>query len=326
MKDKEFDTFTKKAEELKALFVLGQRVIPFLEEIFDFVNETKPLLEDINKSIEENLKKMPNASKQLSKVTEATELATTEIMDIVDGIVEKADSLESNINNLEKTPKGSSGNPLKIIELMKKAVSEDVDAKDLTPQIAETLSELKSEKSGGNEEICKKSKELISGIKEDSNSIMMSLQVQDITSQQIAAVNHLLETAQDKLGKIIQKFQSDEISDIVNEAEEAQSKTEATSLHKKVAFDPDAIDSIAQQETRQNDIDEMIKRAETENLDDSEEKQETNSDDIDKTFSASEENDKKTEESEKKDEKNNNENEGAFSQDDIDALFNSKDS
>ena len=74
MKDKDLSVLLKKTDELRALFVLGQRVLPFLEEIFMFVSEIKPLLDDINHSIEENLKKMPNVSKQLSKVTEATEL------------------------------------------------------------------------------------------------------------------------------------------------------------------------------------------------------------------------------------------------------------
>jgi large-conductance mechanosensitive channel len=76
MKEMDIQSLLKKAEELKALFVLGQRVIPFLEEIFKFFNEIKPLLDDINKSIVDNLQKMPKASKQLSKVTEATELAS----------------------------------------------------------------------------------------------------------------------------------------------------------------------------------------------------------------------------------------------------------
>lgn len=47
----------QKSEELKALFVLGQRVIPFLEEIFLFIKDTSPLIQDISVSIKDNLKK-----------------------------------------------------------------------------------------------------------------------------------------------------------------------------------------------------------------------------------------------------------------------------
>ncbi|MBL7975629.1 MAG: chemotaxis protein CheZ, partial [Candidatus Kapabacteria bacterium] len=82
IRDKDLQQLLAKSEELKALFVLGQRVVPFLEELFVFVREVSPALEDINKSIEDNLSRIPKASKQLSKVTEATELATNEIMDI----------------------------------------------------------------------------------------------------------------------------------------------------------------------------------------------------------------------------------------------------
>ena len=54
MKDMDIKSFLQKAEELKALFVLGHRVIPFLEEIFIFVEEITPLLEEINFSIQES--------------------------------------------------------------------------------------------------------------------------------------------------------------------------------------------------------------------------------------------------------------------------------
>ncbi len=63
-----------KANELSALLVLGQKAIPFLEEIFIFINEIEPVLEEINQSISDNLKKMPSATNQISKVTEATAL------------------------------------------------------------------------------------------------------------------------------------------------------------------------------------------------------------------------------------------------------------
>ncbi len=101
MKELDIKELLRKADELRALFVLGQRVIPFLEELFSFIGEIQPLLEEINKSIKENLSKMPNLSKQLSKVTEATELATNEILDIIDGIFYKLDILASGVDTVE---------------------------------------------------------------------------------------------------------------------------------------------------------------------------------------------------------------------------------
>ena len=112
MNEKDISELLKKADELRSLFVLGQRVIPFLEEIFVFVSEIEPLLDEINKSIDENLKKMPNASQQLSKVTEATELATTEIMDIVDGLVYKSDIISANVKQMKEINETINGSPI----------------------------------------------------------------------------------------------------------------------------------------------------------------------------------------------------------------------
>jgi hypothetical protein len=260
MKDMDISLLLKKAEELRALFVLGQRVIPFLEEIFLFVNDIKPLLDEINTSIQDNLKKMPNASKQLSKVTEATERSTTEIMDIVDGLVFKSDIITSNVNKLAEFNSANKANPLKIIEILSKAINSDTDLQEVIPQIA---SEIKLFKQSGDSQftdIVSSTTTIIDSIKDDSNSIMMSLQVQDITSQQIAAVNHLLQTVQSKLALIMQKFQSTEMDKLVtnDEAHEHDPNTNVTKLHRQIAFDPDAVDSLTGNDVRQGEVDALF--------------------------------------------------------------------
>lgn len=305
MKELDINSFLNKAEELKALFVLGQRVIPFLEEIFLFVKEIKPLLDDINNSIEDNLKKMPNASKQLSKVTEATETATTEIMDVIDGIFYKSDLIESNLNKLKETHLERTANPLKVYEIIQKAITDDVDIQELVPQLTSTISEMKHVSVPKDSEgILNQTSEITNSIKDDANSIMMALQVQDITSQQIAAVNHLLETIQGKLSAILSKFQHNGISDIAIEANSYKEKTNVSSLHRQVAFDPDAVDALTNKATRQDDVDELIKQAKKNELSFEEESSEI---DIDALFNAQA-----------------NEpviDDGPVSQDDIDALF-----
>ena len=257
MKDLEIAMLLKKAEELRALFVLGQRVIPFLEEIFVFVSEIRPLLEEINVSIQENLKKMPNASKQLSKVSEATEVATTEIMDIVDGIVYKSDIISSNLKKMSAIEPGIHGSPIRILELIYKAIQEDSDIHVMLPQIGEAIQSLKGRSNPEFTEIIKSNNDLLNSIKMDSSSIMMSLQVQDITSQQIAAVNHLLEKVQEKLSSIMLKFQNSEIANISHEETETE-RTNITKLHRTIAFDPDAVDSITHKDFRQSEVDAMI--------------------------------------------------------------------
>jgi len=260
MKEMDISLLLKKAEELRALFVLGQRVIPFLEEIFLFVNEIKPLLDEINTSIKDNLKKMPNASKQLSKVTEATERSTTEIMDIVDGLFYKSDIISSDLNKLAEMNNVNKANPIKIIELISKAIETDITSQDLVSELTTEIQNFKNSKDSEFGEIVTKTDAMLSSIKDDSNSIMMSLQVQDITSQQIAAVNHLLQTVQAKLSLIMDKFKNSDIGELVGTASNSDhvEGTNISKLHRDIAFDPDAVDSITHKETRQGDIDAMI--------------------------------------------------------------------
>ena len=52
---------------------------------------------------------------------------------------------------------------------------------------------------------------IINKIKDDANNITLSLQVQDITSQQLAAVNHLIESVQAKLGKLVVNLEGTDI-------------------------------------------------------------------------------------------------------------------
>lgn len=259
MKEMDISLLLKKAEELRALFVLGQRVIPFLEEIFLFVNDIKPLLDEINTSIKDNLKKMPNASKQLSKVTEATEMATTEIMDIVDGLFYKSDIIASNINVMSDINNSTKSNPIRIIELISQAMETEITSQDLVAQLTEEIQKFKNSRDIEFQDNVTKTNDILNSIKDDSNSIMMSLQVQDITSQQIAAVNHLLQTVQGKLSQIMDKFKNSEIGELVSSGTAEHSVgTNISTLHRDIAFDPDAVDAITLKETRQGDIDAMI--------------------------------------------------------------------
>ncbi len=348
MIQKDLQVLLKKAEELKALFVLGQRVIPMLEEIFVFVSEIQPLLDDINSSIEENLKKMPSASKQLSKVTEATEKSTNEIMDIVDGLVYKSDLIKSNLQSIREDNKNKISGMREILEIIQKAINQNNDPKDVLPDISRAIAKLKTSEKGEVNVIVDNSVEILDTIQMDSSSIMMSLQVQDITSQQIAAVNHLLETVQEKLKGILSKYQSSELNEIVTDDGIDAERMNISKLHRQIAFDPDAVEALAEKDFRQQNVDEVVKQQmENPDLEDPEEFEnkdekegpkaaepdnisENQDSDIELTEPASQEDidslfeQNNTEEKEKSTEDNNEDvvdDFEQFSQDDIDALF-----
>ena len=294
MKDMDIKGLIKKAEELRALFILGQRVVPFLEELFAFVGEIQPLLEEINTSIQENLSKMPNLSKQLSKVTEATELATNEILDIVDGVFYKLDILSSTLKEFESSQLGLKD----FFEDFNKLVGKFNNGSFSLDDLKLNLSSLqaKSKDILSVETKINSMKEMIDNIRNDSSSIMLALQVQDITSQQIAAVNHLLNTVQTRLNSLISKFQSGDITKVATVQEQT---TNVTELHRVIAFDPDAVESLIDNAARQDEIDKLFE-------------QQT----IEDTSSSKEPDNKTAQSTETLD------SEEKISQDDIDKLFN----
>ncbi|MFW5662791.1 MAG: hypothetical protein ACOCZW_03615 [Bacteroidota bacterium] len=151
--------------------------------------------------------------------------------------------------------------------------------------------------------------ELLHSISNDSQSIMMSLQVQDITSQQIAAVNNLLETIQNKLKTILSQFRNTEIGDLVSKDKYTE-RTNVSRLHREIAFDPEAVDSLTSKDIRQDRVDDFMKQhIESENSGSA------SQDDIDAIFESGD----SGEDQPRKDteEKQNEE----ISEDDINAMF-----
>lgn len=285
MRDIDIKQLLQKSQELKALFVLGQRVIPFLEEMFRFIEEISPILDVINTSIEDNLQKMPKASMQLSKVSEATELATTEIMDTLDGLVLKSYTISTNLKNISSHV-GTQASP---------------DSESAEGSIAQ-------------------SEELLNSIREDANTIIMALQIQDITSQQLAAVNHLLETVQKRLSEIMKEFREPETTPLP-EVSSSKSPTNVSQLHRNIAFDTNAIDSLNKSHgtARQDSVDSIF------NVPDTTRKSNvvSSQDDIDALFGASSKTvppAPTTPSSPKKD--TSHPDSGDVSQNDINALFN----
>ncbi len=165
----------------------------------------------------------------------------------------------------------------------------------------------------------------LTDIANEANTIIMALQIQDITAQQLAAVNHLLKNIQSRLSKIILHLNPSASVDLTKDIQIIDDKIKVSQLHRSVAFDPDAIKAIEDKNTRQGDVDAFvaylnnsslseINEKKIENSEEGEEKieksvfqEEKNKDDVDSenTYSNFEDNDNLEE----------------FSQDDIDALF-----
>jgi len=245
MNSKNLGGILDKINELRALFIFGQRVVPFLEELFYFVHDIVPVLEEINVSIYESANKMPRASSQLSKVTQATELATTEILDNLDSVLSELNAMGANFKSAAKDITALGEIDKKVIEVLTASLKES------HPELLQQISQIHNEKQGHLKALGLNAAGLdqsLQDIRGKSNDIMISLQVQDITSQQIASVNHLIESVQDRLSSLIDRFKLSG-TELISEIEKAEHHS----------FDPLA--TYDRSTNKQNTADAIIKEA-----------------------------------------------------------------
>ena len=224
----------EKLDDLKSVFVYGQKIIPVIHSLLDFMKDTVPLLENINKSIAESTNKIPKATHHITDITNATELATTEILDLVDTISDGLQNVENEVNSVLKNEMECIGYIDEVIELVQD-----------TPIALEKLQLLKDKMAS--KKVITNLIQNISKIREDAYNITISLQVQDITSQQLAAVNHLIESVQDKLSSLVSNLSDSELKEI-------QSNNPDT--FENVTFDPEA--KYSKESTKQDMADTLV--------------------------------------------------------------------
>lgn len=252
MKNLNMSQLFDKLNDLKSLFQYGQKVVPILQSLIDFMQETVPLLENINNSIADSTSKIPKAADQITNVTSATELATTEILDLVDAISNSIDQIETKLKEMSEMQKS------------KTAVLDRLYAKlEGQEEVLALLDEYTGIQIPDN--MLEDTLKIFPQLKNDAYNITLSLQVQDITSQQLAAVNHLIESVQKRLASLI--LDIDESS-----MEEKSDAREGIVAPAGATFDPNA--RFDKSETRQDMIDAII----------SQENQKASQDEIDKLF------------------------------------------
>ncbi len=238
-----------KLNDLKSIFVYGQKIIPVIQSLIDFMKDTVPLLENINKSIDESTKKIPTAKDQLHNVSSATEMATTEILDRVDEIYEDLNASQQIINEISEKYSAKKD----AYEKLKEHLKGDKKAFEL-------LNELM--KNGISEQLETLTTK-INDIQDKTYHITLSLQVQDITSQQLEAVHHLIESVQYRLSSLITDLEDTEFNEL-----------EKSYKSKEITFDADA--SYEHEKENQKVADNLFGGKQVENASQSE---------IDKLFS-----------------------------------------
>jgi len=216
-----------KMDEVRNVFVMSQRSLPFLEELFRFLKEISPTLDEINRYIEETARKMPRATTQLQSVSEANRLATTEILDMVDIVIARIEEIRALVEQGARLDTALADADDRILLLLREQLQ------DSHAVLLADVEQLLLRKDAIRKKRIALSEPLFDGlneIRDRANRIMLSLQVQDITAQQITAVNHLIESIRSRMHLLVSRINPAGYDGTVEPETAAVSTT----------FDPDA--------------------------------------------------------------------------------------
>lgn len=231
MKAEEDATILGKVNDLSGYLESSRKSIPFMEDILAFVRDMVPVVEELKKSIALSSDKLPTASKQLDKVTSATEMASTEILNIVEGILARIDAMQT--SPVEES----------LLREIDRCIAA-VPAQERAPlahawnAFQEFVAERNTECTQG-----------LTTIQDDCTSIMIALQVQDITAQQIAAVNRLMASVDEGFTRLMKHL-----------ADDAEAREGDRFKHRNldIVFDPNA--EYGDREARQHVADAVVEQ------------------------------------------------------------------
>ncbi len=195
--------FLDKLGELQAIFTLSRRVAPFLDELFDFVQDITVLLEEVDTTIRTRSGHMERATEHLKSVSEATEVATSEILDHSDEVLKDLRSIEDQLSTLEEQFAEEAKADNQVLALLREELGEGHE------ELLNEVARIQGRKQDLRDEWAAQlqdTRDSLSPIRDRMNQIMMSLQVQDVTEQQLSSVNHLIETVRDRIDALLSRL------------------------------------------------------------------------------------------------------------------------
>lgn len=187
---KNLNDMVGKLKDIDHMFKFGEKMIPVIEGFVSFMSDFVPFVEQVSGSIQDSRSKIPEASNQIDKVTNATELAMTEVLDKIDEINVQLLSINESMDEMVEKRETAA----ELVDQLKSHLNGNAEAEKLLCKIVDNIDV------GLTLEVVKNK---IGEITAHTDQITMSLQVQDITAQQLAAVNHLIISVQHKLGGLL---------------------------------------------------------------------------------------------------------------------------
>jgi chemotaxis regulatin CheY-phosphate phosphatase CheZ len=161
------------------------------------------MLDRVQGSLRETTETIPKASHQLHDVTRATESATVEILDVLDSMSHRIEDAERGIIGLRDHVARRSVAEQDLDRLLTGFVRSGQKGADADRLLAQWQEFRSASDTGAALGAIEQS---LADTKKESTSIAMALQVQDITSQQIAGALHLLDSVRNSLLGVLQSL------------------------------------------------------------------------------------------------------------------------
>lgn len=130
--DLNIDDIVGKIETIRNSLKISDEIIPMLSNMFSFMADMLPLMASIKYSLKNTTDELPTASDNISSVSQTTELATHQVLDKLDGILDKLELLPAELKNQETTSPG-----MRMIFDMKEESTDIINAlqfQDITSQ------------------------------------------------------------------------------------------------------------------------------------------------------------------------------------------------
>lgn len=207
MKREEVVAMVHNLKAIKAHLVMAEIYTPQLVKAVEFLEGVAPILNQMCDSISESSNAMPRAAEQLDKVTDATEMAATEVMDVVDQSMARVERITDHIARLKEVVEdedrfvshlssnieaiGAMNGNVKAIKAAVRNLEKIVEERMKAKTLKETFGGITED---------------LTALQDDLFTILNALQFQDITSQQIRSTNRMLADVNVRLRDLLGNF------------------------------------------------------------------------------------------------------------------------
>ena len=164
-----------------------------------------PLLDQIKGTIEESTRKIPGAATQLQSVTKDTESATMEILNVLDTMTGQINAAESGMTAVRSVLAERESAMDRFGSQLKAFLDGGAGSPD-GPAVRRLWQELAAVRDTRTPVAAVG--EALESTKRHAMDIAMALQVQDITSQKIAGVHHMIESIREQLAWVLDHLHS----------------------------------------------------------------------------------------------------------------------